>query len=120
MVQHANRLHQVEAAAKPTQRHDVGLGIFDRCQTELPRLVIGIAQTVRTEIDRQYPGFRKALRGFDGMLTGTAAGDENFELPLFASRVRDRKRKSAMQISGETVGTLRWRSLDPARIRIFL
>jgi hypothetical protein len=65
MMQHANRLDDVEGSPKRRQVGDVGLSVFDIADLQRMRLSLSVGEAGQAEIDGQHPRVAEAARRFD-------------------------------------------------------
>ncbi len=115
VMQHADRLDQVETPLQRAEPHDVGLCVFD-VETELACPGCRIGKARPAQIDRERARALMLLRGQDRVLAGAAARDENVQAAALAERVELCRRKQLAQICVE-IGILSLRPrCDPARI----
>src|SRR5580704_17275633 len=98
MVQYAAGLDHVEGPADRAQLQNVGLRIMEIAQSKRARLSLRIAEAGQAEIDREDVGANEPLCGLDRVLTGTAAGDQDFEAVDLAEGAKARERQLAPQI----------------------
>src|ERR1700728_2097177 len=110
VVQHADRLDVVEAAAEVLQIENVGVAVFDVAQPRLAGLSARICKTWQADIDGENARLRPLLGDVEGVLAGTAAGDENILRRLRWGAAGGRSRAS-----GGFADEHRERVIGPAR-----
>ena len=81
---------------------------------------LGIAQASQAEIDREHIHTDELLRGFDRVLTGPAAGDQDLNSLHLADVAEARPWKLAMQVHVDGRRSDQGSRPDPSRIWIFL
>src|SRR3954467_1388031 len=113
MMQHADRLDQIESLLQRAEPHDVGLGIRNT-EVERARLRHRIGEARPAEIDCERARALELLVGEDRVLPGSAARDENVE-PVLAERPERRCGKYLTQVCVEARILALGPGCDPAR-----
>jgi len=67
MVQHADRLDDVEAPIERSKPENIGLAVFDIGQAQGAGFPAGVSQAGAADVDRQDARFRKSQRAIDRM-----------------------------------------------------
>ena len=77
MMQHADRLDDIEAPLQRPQLENVGLSVFDVRYSLSAAFPPRVGETGTADVDGENLRPRKSFRRADGMGTGPATGDEN-------------------------------------------
>ena len=119
MVEHADALDEVEAAVDRSELENVGLRVFEIGHAKFAGLARRIGEARQAEVDGQHARAGETLRGFDRVLAGAAAGDQDIDFG-FAERAECRGGEFVAQVLIDPQRLLRQVGLGPARIGIFL
>src|SRR5439155_2180946 len=80
MMQDADRGDQVECPADRCEPQDIGLRVFDVRYARLDGFALHVGEARQAQIDGEHARPGKLLRGFERLLTGTAPGNQDFDL----------------------------------------